>query len=336
MKKFLAACVSVAALAVGVSFANSSSATQFPGGNGPITYSILDQQTTTRSLLSVNPDGTGSTTVIPDTAGWVRAVFSPDNSKIAQVVTSPSNSLVIQNPDLTGAVTVATMPSGFIITDVFFDRDSTGIYYVTVGSTPAEIHFVGLDGTGDTVVSTFAAGESPISVNISPDGTNFVVSLANSGNSTVFLRPVAGGADTVVTTLTGATAASMSFSPDGTKLLYTQGPSIAQADLVTINIDGTGLTTIASAANEQHYGIWSPDGTKVAYIHRPSVNSQNNEIVVANPDGSSPVVIVGPGPAGDIFAGINWRLDGAPTPGPTTTTTTSTTPSVPVVPAFTG
>ena len=335
MKKVLIAFVSLAVVAIAFSFSSTSSATQFSGANGPVTYSILNQQTSTRALYSVNPDGTGSATVISNSSGWSRAVFSPDNSKIAQVVNSPSNSLIIQNPDLTGAVTVATMPSGTIITDTFFNRDSTGIYYVMVGPNPAEIHFVALDGTGDTIVSTFAAGQSPISVNISPDGANFVASISNSGNSTVFLRPVAGGADTVVTTLTGATASSMSFSPDGTKLLFTQNPSMSQSDLVTINIDGTGATTIVSAANEQHYGIWSPDGTKIAYIHRPSVNSQNNEIVVANSNGSSPVVIVGPGSAGEVFAGINWRLNGGPTPiGPTTTTTTPA--SDPVVPTFTG
>lgn len=249
-------------------------------------------------------------------------------------MSSPSSALIIQNPDLTGAVTVASMPAGTLITDAFFNRDSTGIYYVKIaGSNPAEIHFVALDGTGDTIVSTFSAGQSPVSVNISPDGLNFVANLSNSGNSVLILRPVAGGADTTIASFTGATAGQVVFSPDGTKLLFSRNSSVSTAELTVINVDGTGQTAIAAVPNEQYYGAWSPDGTKVAYIHRPSVNNQYNEIWVANPDGSNPVRIAGPSAVGDVYAGINWRLSGGPVPSdPTTTTPTSD----PVAPAFTG
>jgi len=334
LKKILAVFLSIAALAVALVFASTSSAIQFSGVNGQLTYTLLNAQTANRSFYSVNSDGTGSTTVIPATGGWVRAVFSPDNSKVAQVTTAPSAGITVQNPDLTGAVNVVSVSGGIIITDVFFNRESTGIYYIKVGSGSPEIRFVNIDGTGDTLVSTFASGQSPVSANISPDGTNFVISIVNSGNSSIVLRPVAGGADTTIASLGGASASLMSFSPDGSKILFSRVPpsSTTTYELVSINVDGTGLTTIASVTNEQFFGIWSPDGTKLAYIRRPSVNSQNNEIYVANADGSNPVLVVGPSAVGDIYSLVNWRLSGGPSPsGPTTTI-----PSGPVTPAFTG
>lgn len=71
--------------------------------------------------------------------------------------------------------------------------------------------------------------------------------------------------DAAITTMTRfdpglARPREPAVSPDGTKVAF-----VLNNRVNVINIDGTGLTPVVTADEEDHYPTWSPDGTHIAY-----------------------------------------------------------------------
>lgn len=113
------------------------------------------------------------------------------------------------------------------------------------------------------------------------------------------------------------------WSPDDSKISFisqnTEEPSLY--DLMVVNIDGSGLITIASNLGEIDYFSsfsWSPDGKKIAFSH-PS--GESREIVTINANGSeltqitnlstpsySPPIQPSWSPDGNKIAFVTWDL----------------------------
>jgi Tol biopolymer transport system component len=95
---------------------------------------------------------------------------------------------------------------------------------------------------------------------LSPDGTTAVVAGFFQGASGLSLVNIE---THVRTQLYTGSAARPRFSPDGKKIIFDTSGS--EADIKTINTDGTGLTSIITWKGAQEDPDFSPDGTKITF-----------------------------------------------------------------------
>jgi TolB protein len=76
---------------------------------------------------------------------------------------------------------------------------------------------------------------------------------------------------------------SFEWSPDSSSIVVVEGPTGITGDLHVVDVAAASETRITMGGDDFH-ARWSPDGTKLIFS---SVRDGNEEIYVANPDGSA-------------------------------------------------
>ena len=99
----------------------------------------------------------------------------------------------------------------------------------------------------------------------SPDGSRLAFSDHRTGNGDLYLVD-ADGTDPVRLTSNPDTAEELpSWSPDGTRIAFSDFNSdTVQSRVLTIGVNGTGLTLLSPAGAFDCCPSWSPDGSKIA------------------------------------------------------------------------
>jgi WD40 repeat protein len=125
----------------------------------------------------------------------------------------------------------------------------------------------------------------------SPDGTTAVVAGFFHGASGLSLVNLQTHMRTQIYT---GEAARPRFSPDGKKVTFDTSGS--EADIKTINTDGTGLTSIITWKGAQEDPDFSPDGSKITFdsntnSHGKSLGENGPQLFVTNANGSNPIQV---------------------------------------------
>ena len=169
-------------------------------------------------------------------------------------------------------------PSGVgDVEDVAASRHGTKIAF----STLHEIWVMDADGSHAHAIVT-----SPSIVghpSWSPDGSRIAFSDHRTGSGDIYLVD-ADGTDPVRLTSNPDTAEELpSWSPDGTRIAFSDFNSdTVQSRVLTIGVNGTGLTLLSPAGALDCCPSWSRDGSKIAF-------SSSTDIWVMNADGSARV-----------------------------------------------
>lgn len=208
--------------------------------------------TISSEIFVANADGTDQKKLLTTSVPLDKPQFSADKSKILVFDTSSNEIYSIdagtENQTL-GAAIVSTSAGmrtiSVSVTDkiAYTEYDSNKCmhgFFVTVSN---------LDGTGESIVpGTCAADQDSFSVQWNADGTQMFVAETDSSTSTNrIIRRGLTGSPTTISTLSER-AAALALSPDGTKLAYATvvySTPLAM-ELSTMNIDGTGVTTVVT------------------------------------------------------------------------------------------
>ena len=203
-----------------------------------------------------NPDGSDRFTLPTSSTGNVaqEAAWSPDGTKIAYAVATPTLDIWFANANGTGQTNLTntgfdareTNPSWSVTGKIAYERR------LTSGGVP-QIWTVNEDGSGQAQFSAITQ-PSPTGPAWSPDGLK--LAFASGGEIWVIN---ANGTNELRLTTNATADADPAWSPDGAKIVFGRGTS----GLATINADGTNETPLTNGNHTQP--SWSPDGTKIAY-----------------------------------------------------------------------
>lgn len=159
---------------------------------------------------------------------------------------------------------------------------------MTVATTPAGAAFPGINGKiacasnrmGDYELFTFeptGTEVNPTNISNSPassegrprwrsDGRKIAFESNRAGGTNLFIAN-ADGSNVQQVTFTGD-ASSPAWHPDGSQLVYQRTITNLSFEVYKVNIDGTGVTPLASNPAEDSLPFWNPDGTIIAFSSR--------------------------------------------------------------------
>ena len=96
----------------------------------------------------------------------------------------------------------------------------------------------------------------------SPDGRSVALSLAQGGNTDIYLQDLGGGARRL--TDSPAIDTSPSFSPDGSRIVFNSDRG-GSPQLYVMNRDGSGVKRISYGQGRYGTPVWSPRGDLIAF-----------------------------------------------------------------------
>jgi Tol biopolymer transport system component len=273
----------------------------------------------TSALTIVNVDGSAPF-LMP--GGGVFPDWSPDGKKLVFLRTpnGGAEQIFVGNADGSGVQQLTTAGSN---TWPKWSPDGTKIVFArqytkdpATGFTAQDIFTINADGSGVVVLTdsgSLVPGfpfDSIISVdtpNWSPDGTKIVFTaflntpLGETCN--LWTLRIADGNWVQLTPTDFNTIrfgscfldSNPDWSPDGAKVVFHREAADPVEGLgnriYTINADGSGMSQLTSAADNDFYASWSPDGTKIVFLRIPRISETpvqfgNPDLYFMNPNGA--------------------------------------------------
>lgn len=158
--------------------------------------------------------------------------------------------------------------------------DGQHVAYVSFAGGMPHVRIMDLDGSNDRAL---LAGPPAMSFApaFSPDGRKIAFSMANAGNTDIYVVSSNGGFPQRLTATPGIDTAP-SFSPDGRSIAFESDRGGAE-QIYVMNSDGSGQRRVTFSAGSHASPAWSPKGDLIAFSRW---NGATLSIGVVAPDGS--------------------------------------------------
>jgi Tol biopolymer transport system component len=290
----------------------SNSATVGTGGaeNGPITFTIgeLGGSMEGIEIGSVEPDGSGVSTLAEGVRDFVTGGWSPDGRQIvfSKEGANPGTADIwIMDADGTNAHALTSGPAwdGWAQWSPIGDR----IAFVRTAAWGAKTSQSGLyvmdpDGSNLQPIVEGVDWPSVLFFSWSPQGDRLAFTSYGSKQEGIFTINADGTNPQLVFEGSGGTVL---WSPDGSQLLFDSNLGVS-----VMNADGSGIRSLIAGGQMQTYETfrWSPDGTQILYV-RPVEEELSDQLHVIDANGTNDRVL-----ADDLTwrdGGATWSPDGS-------------------------
>jgi len=191
---------------------------------------------------------------------------------------SPVKRLAIVNWDGTNH-NFLTQGGGTVISPRLSPDGQRIVYVSFTGGMPL-VRVMDLDGGNDRALLAGPPAMSFAPV-FSPDGRRIAFSMANEGNTDIYVVGANGGFPQRLTTAPGIDTAP-SFSPDGRSIAFESDRGGAQ-QIYVMNADGSSQRRISFTGGSHASPAWSPKGDLIAFSRW---NGATLSIGVVAPDGT--------------------------------------------------
>lgn len=259
--------VGLAALAGGLALLSSASGGTFSGANGRLAY------TCGTSICTINPDGTGATTLSALPAGASDPSWSDDGSQIA--FTDPVSGISVTSANGT---TTGQLGTGAGATEPTFSADglrvayarNTGLYSILASGNGQETHLT--------------TNTSDVDPQYSPDGSE--IAFARNDGATgydIWILDLSNNQTTQVTATNGDER-NPTWSPNGFTIVYS---SSSNGHLFSVSSAAQQTTTPTDLGVAGTQPAYSPDGAKIAFVDAGQLKTmaaQQNGTVTAVPN----------------------------------------------------
>ena len=279
-----------------------------------------------REIFSINPDGTGLTTLINWPGYAVRHPrLSPDGKKIAfQSNKNSTDSTIFQvwvaNVDGSNALQLTTAQNVTRACNrLLWDFNSIYIYFDDyTGYTDSRICKIRYDGTGfQEVIDHIGSCQFDLTGDINPVDTAkllYVQDYCWSPTSNTYIYDLQSQSETQILdgNVINADHSCYRWSPDGNKILFfmsvTSGHLNNGWGLNIMNADGSDIHSITPITGTEGYFYcdWSPDGNKIASTYFESDPDAAHYLYVMDNDGSNPTQIYYN--ASENIDGVDWGV----------------------------
>ena len=319
-------------LGAAIAFRHSEHRPAEPVGNGRIAFSGFDG--TTWQILSVEPDGSGLTTLttMSDLELAAEPTWSPDGRRIAFVVQkllkdggTGGSDIWVMERDGGDAHPITDGPGSSWAPS--WSPDGTRIAFMRSTADGAEeVWTMDADGSDQQAFAHCGPPEcvSDTSPAWSPDGGSIAFVRSSGAGAvipmSIMVWRVDGSGETRSIPIEGATwADELAWSPDGHELAFTRSFEEGTGfGLAIVDADGTDLRPLAGVPSAQS-ASWSPDGQQIAFMAIVDATGRES-LFVMSADGTNPREI--PGLEADATS-PSWqpvRIEPEPTDAPSPST----------------
>lgn len=228
---------------------------------------------------------------------------------VADGFTPPTGlGLIRYNLDGTGRTVIIPPVSGALINGVAINKAEGKLYFTTGSTTPAldALMSSDLDGTN---IQTLASGATnfaqPADLQVDPvAGHIYVADMSTGGMGIQRFNLDGTGKTTIIPSVAGAGNIGLALDLVDSKIYFTQGSGTSSLDALKVaNLDGTGITTLASDAGNftQPADVYLDRTNGHLYIS-DAVNGGN--LLRYDIDGTNRVVVV-TGISGSLMTGVS-------------------------------
>jgi Tol biopolymer transport system component len=264
-----------------------------------------------RSIVSINPDGSNRQVL---SQGYYPQI-SPNGEKIAFINNdSGVENLYVMSADgsdvvnLTGSANTQSIDLHFT-----WSPDSQNLAYTKIittespGGPISSSRIFTTDVDGGTQIDLTADTEEPHvhSPSWSADGNKIAYTSVEDNVASVYTMSADGNNKTQLV----FNASLPQWAPSGNKISFESdfADEFGDAEVGTINSDGSGLTAVTNNTGFDGQEKWSPDGSRLLMLSNCNCGDPTY-IRTINPDGSNSSSVISPNEGGDI-AYPSWSPD---------------------------
>lgn len=258
----------------------------FPGENGKIAFTLIQNNGALWNIFSIRADGQRLAQLTSASGSDNVMAYSPDGSKVAFYSgrARPDGIWDIYTMDAEGGDETRITNNTELEGPLAWSPDGEWIAFASTQDDSSDINIMDADGANLANVTNSAGADSdPV---WAPDGGRLLFTSERDGNEEIYVMN-ADGTNVMNLTKNREADRSPAWSPDGSQIAFIRYTfANSRSEIYLMNSDGTNVHLLAEGLPEPHALAWSPTGERLLFTARSPEDSSIEDVYTIAPDGT--------------------------------------------------